>query len=103
MALDPVCGMTVDPGTAAGQHEHEGRTYYFCSQHCLHAFKADPATFLSGKKKPEQIHGAQYTCPMHPEIVRDGPADCPLCGMALVPIAGTGEADNRELHELAIK
>jgi hypothetical protein len=41
---------------------------------------------------------AQYTCPMHPEILRDGPGDCPICGMALVPIAGTGEADDRELH-----
>jgi Cu+-exporting ATPase len=44
--------------------------------------------------------GAQYTCPMHPEIVRDGPGDCPICGMALVPIAGTGEADDSELRDL---
>ena len=40
------------------------------------------------------IAGAKYTCPMHPEIVRDAPGDCPICGMALVPIAGTGEADD---------
>ena len=45
--------------------------------------------------------GAQYTCPMHPEIVRDAPGSCPICGMALVPIAGTGEADDRELRALA--
>jgi Cu+-exporting ATPase len=37
---------------------------------------------------------------MHPQIVRDAPGDCPICGMALVPIAGTGEADDRELREL---
>jgi P-type Cu+ transporter len=43
---------------------------------------------------------AQYTCPMHPEILRDGPGDCPICGMALVPIAGTGEADDSELRDL---
>src|SRR5262245_41838650 len=44
--------------------------------------------------------GAKYTCPMHPEIVRDAPGDCPICGMALIPIAGTGEADDSELRDL---
>ncbi|MCD6042161.1 MAG: copper-translocating P-type ATPase [Burkholderiales bacterium] len=43
---------------------------------------------------------AQYTCPMHPQILRDAPGDCPICGMALVPIAGTGEADDSELRDL---
>ena len=43
---------------------------------------------------------AQYTCPMHPEIIRDKAGDCPLCGMALVPIAGTGVADDTELRTL---
>jgi Cu+-exporting ATPase len=31
----------------------------------------------------------KYTCPMHPEIVREAPGDCPLCGMALEPVAAT--------------
>src|SRR3954469_1422808 len=44
--------------------------------------------------------GAQYTCPMHPQIIRDAPGDCPICGMALVPIPGTGEADDSELRDL---
>src|ERR1035437_8542964 len=44
--------------------------------------------------------GTAYTCPMHPEIVRDAPGDCPICGMALVPIVGTGagQADDSELR-----
>jgi P-type Cu+ transporter len=46
------------------------------------------------------VKGAQYTCPMHPQIVRNAPGSCPLCGMALVPIAGTGPADDRELRDL---
>src|SRR5690348_6776623 len=33
--VDPVCGMTVDPASAAGSHVHDGTTYYFCSKHCL--------------------------------------------------------------------
>ncbi len=47
-----------------------------------------------------QAPGARYTCPMHPQIVRDAPGSCPICGMALVPIAGTGEADDSELRDL---
>lgn len=47
-----------------------------------------------------QKSGTQYTCPMHPQIVRDAPGSCPICGMALVPIAGTGEADDTELRDL---
>ena len=43
---DPVCGMTVDPATAAGTVEHEGRTYGFCSQGCLERFRAAPAEFV---------------------------------------------------------
>ena len=98
MALDPVCGMTVEPATAAGSAEHEGKTYYFCSQHCVHAFKANPGKYL-GAKKPEQPLHATYTCPMHPEIVQMGPGSCPKCGMALVPMDGA-EDDDSELRDL---
>ena len=103
--LDPVCGMTVEPASAAGVHEHDGIQYYFCSKHCLAAFKADPAKFLrpSPPPAPPAARGAQYTCPMHPEIVQAGPGSCPKCGMALVPIAGTGEADDSELRELTLR
>jgi Cu+-exporting ATPase len=36
---------------------------------------------------PAPVAGVTYTCPMHPEIVRDAPGDCPICGMALEPVA----------------
>jgi len=49
MSIDPVCGMTVDPAKAAGHVDYKGTTYHFCSQHCVHAFKADPEKFLAGK------------------------------------------------------
>jgi len=103
MALDPVCGMTVDPAKAAGKADYKGTSYFFCSRHCAHAFKADPEKFLVSKKStPYKVEEkkAQYTCPMHPQIVRDAPGSCPICGMALVPIAGTGEADDSELRDL---
>src|SRR5258708_1928007 len=95
--------MTVDPAGAAGTSEHEGRTYYFCSKHCEHAFKADPGRFVkkdsSEKEIREESPSAQYTCPMHPEIVQMGPGSCPKCGMALVPMEGA-EEDDSELRDL---
>ena len=100
--IDPVCGMTVHPQSAAGSAEHDGVKYYFCSKHCLAQFQADPSRYLtrSPAAAPAAVKGAQYTCPMHPEIVQDGPGSCPICGMALVPIAGTGAADDSELRDL---
>lgn len=47
MAIDPICGMTVEPATAAGAHDHAGVTYHFCSRHCLDRFRADPARYTS--------------------------------------------------------
>ncbi|MPZ43658.1 MAG: heavy metal translocating P-type ATPase [Betaproteobacteria bacterium] len=102
-AVDPVCGMRVDPSSAAGSAAYQGVDYYFCSTHCLARFKASPEQYLHPQPaRPSQPApaGAQYTCPMHPEIVRDAPGDCPICGMALVPVAGSGEADDTELTDL---
>ena len=87
--VDPVCGMSVAPETAAGTYEHGGETYYFCSVGCLNKFKQNPASFLEKKKEEKQAEATsevvEYTCPMHPEIVQIGPGTCPKCGMALEP------------------
>jgi YHS domain-containing protein len=72
--IDPVCGMTVDPNNAAASFEYEGKTYYFCATHCLHRFQKDPESFLHKTAAPTPTTKARkYTCPMHPEIIRDGP------------------------------
>src|SRR5690349_20368970 len=102
-ALDPVCGMTVDPNRAAGSYEYKGTTYYFCNPHCLHRFREDPEKFLQpASPPPVQIQRDQkYTCPMHPEIVRDGPGSCPICGMALEPVTVSLEdEENPELVDM---
>ncbi|MGH2765419.1 MAG: YHS domain-containing protein, partial [Actinomycetota bacterium] len=44
---DPVCGMTVDPSSAAGSEEHGGKTYYFCSAACQERFRAQPDRYTS--------------------------------------------------------
>jgi P-type Cu+ transporter len=91
-AIDPVCGMTVNPATAAGSFEHKGETYFFCSAHCLEAFRKDPARFINraqqqGKPEPKpiQIARREFTCPMHPEVRQSGAGACPKCGMGLEP------------------
>lgn len=104
MAIDPICGMTVDEATARSAKK-DGQTFYFCSDHCRQRFLA------SGPSMPKQpvahaTHGrhghhasptslpppekrqpsaAKYTCPMHPQVQSDQPGNCPQCGMALEP------------------
>src|SRR5687767_13067980 len=104
-AIDPVCGMTVNTQTAAGSLTHKGTTYFFCSAHCVEAFRKDPERFLNPApvqltRKPTAapIGNVEYTCPMHPEIVRDHPGSCPICGMALEP--RTVSLDDQENPEL---
>jgi Cu+-exporting ATPase len=99
-ATDPVCGMEVDRASARHFHRHEGDKLYFCSAGCKGKFEAEPARYLGDRPAPAPMpKGTQYTCPMHPEIVRDKPGSCPICGMALEPMGvPTGdEGPNPEL------
>jgi Cu+-exporting ATPase len=100
-ALDPVCGMTVDPHTAKHRADHQGHTYYFCSAGCRARFVNDPQKYL-GERTPEPAaEGTIYTCPMHPEVRQVGPGACPICGMALEPeIAGSETGPNPELVDM---
>ncbi|RUM97382.1 heavy metal translocating P-type ATPase [Pseudaminobacter arsenicus] len=99
-ATDPVCGMKVDRASARHFTRHEGQGFYFCSSGCKAKFEAAPETYLGDRPKPALMpKGTQYTCPMHPEIIRDKPGSCPKCGMALEPMGvPTGdEGPNPEL------
>jgi Cu+-exporting ATPase len=101
--IDPVCGMTVDPADAAGSVEYRGQTYYFCNESCVERFRATPEDFLSGAARDRSAdypQAAEWTCPMHPEIVRDAPGSCPICGMALEPRAVTLDERNPELDDM---
>ncbi len=99
-AIDPVCGMTVDPKTATHKAEHKGQSYYFCAAGCKTKFVANPAKYLdvSTRTVGPVVAGAIYTCPMHLEIQQVGPGTCPICGMALEPMVIT--ADSGPNHEL---
>jgi P-type Cu+ transporter len=89
-AIDPVCGMTVDPSSAAGKATYQNQVYYFCSKGCLAKFEANPDKYLHPAAQPEAMPaGVEYTCPMHPEVRKIGPGSCPKCGMALEPASFT--------------
>ena len=101
-AIDPVCGMTVNPLTTPHHADHGGHAYHFCAASCRSKFVANPERYLD----PDQISAAaeaqpkdvEYTCPMHPEIRQIGPGSCPICGMALEPMMVT--ANSGPNHEL---
>jgi P-type Cu+ transporter len=101
--VDPVCGMTIDPAGAVGHVEHKGQTYFFCAESCLEQFHDDPERFLDPGARPAAPVdlGAEYTCPMHPEVRQIGPGACPICGMALEPVdAAHVEERNPELEDM---
>jgi P-type Cu+ transporter len=96
--VDPVCGMRITSEDAMGKHVYKGTTYYFCSAKCLADFRADPMRFRQPSKTPTERptasgkwDSAEYICPMHPEIIRNDPGSCPICGMALEPRVMTRE------------
>ena len=88
---DPVCGMSTDQEGKFIHHKHDGKSYYFCSEHCLTTFKTDPEKFTGKKEEApsavKHTHDSSqvYTCPMHPEVEQQSPGSCPKCGMALEP------------------
>jgi Cu+-exporting ATPase len=111
MVRDPVCGMKVDPDTAAHQEQHTRQRYYFCSAGCAAKFRANPGAYVKDAypmpeaptpvSAPRYSPGANWTCPMHPQILRDGPGACPICGMALEPVTPTTQGGrNPELADM---
>ncbi len=110
---DPVCGMAVRANTPHIS-TWKGDAVHFYSAGCKAKFDSTPDAFAliaaanapahQDYKHSVSAEGAssQWTCPMHPEIVRDGPGDCPICGMALEPIVPSAEAgENHELRDIS--
>ncbi|MEO7865786.1 MAG: heavy metal-binding domain-containing protein, partial [Sphingomicrobium sp.] len=114
LSRDPVCGMKVDTRSAKFRHDLGDTTYYFCSAGCRDKFTADPDRYLNPPATdpavthpamgslPEAAAGSIWTCPMHPQIRRDGPGSCPICGMALEPLEPSLEEQaNPELTDMS--
>ncbi len=102
LAVDPVCGMQVSLDAGKPTEIWQDQTFHFCSDKCHGKFNGDPYFYASGNnqlKQDEASQSVEYTCPMHPEIVQQGPGTCPICGMALEPVTATGEEKNEELED----
>ena len=90
-AIDPVCNMTIGDKEAVAISTYKGETYYFCSKSCKDDFDKNPEEFTghsdttSFPKESVKLLGS-FTCPMHPEVRKEGPGACPKCGMALEPL-----------------
>jgi P-type Cu+ transporter len=114
-AIDPVCGMEVNPkAPKGGAWEHDGRIFYFCNAKCRVKFSGDPAPYLargpggSPAPPPPVPPGGEvvWVCPMCPEVREKEPVPCPVCGMALEPLALGGvpsaeEPPNPELDNMS--
>ena len=100
-AIDPVCGMTVTLKPDTRSEAFGGKDFHFCSEKYQTKLKADPWFYASGKaptKCPTVAATAQYTCPMHPQILQDSPGTCPICGMTLEPVVAS-DAPSPELAD----
>lgn len=95
---DTVCGMTTQDPDAYLKYDYQGKTYYFCSSHCLNKFKNNPRIY-TGESAPApagmpaegvKTSGNDYFCPMCPEVHSTKPTSCPKCGMALEPVIPGG-------------
>jgi Cu+-exporting ATPase len=99
---DPVCGMEVVPADDTPTADFEGTRYYFCHPGCRDKFKNDPHKYL--QPQPSVVAdikpGAEWTCPMHPEVLSPKPGPCPKCGMALEPKNFSGADANTNDAEL---
>src|SRR5438093_985762 len=116
MAIDPICGMTVDETTALSA-ERDGQTYYFCCEHCRQKFLGTQTLVQLGPGRhdnaPQPHHPpsskqpgrATYICPMHPEVEQDEPGTCPKCGMALEPktVEPGVKEDDSELRSMTLR
>ncbi len=96
---DPICGMEIDPKDAAETIDWNGERYYFCNPSCAAKFQKQHEEGSTSPAVPPP--GTQWTCPMHPEIIRDGPGSCPICGMALEPkTVSLEDSENPELTDM---
>jgi Cu+-exporting ATPase len=108
LTRDPVCGMSVDPTTARHRIDRGGTAAFFCSEHCQTKFLANPDSYLktfepiAANLPPTPASpGVVYTCPMHPQIRRNAPGNCPICGMTLEPLVATQDhGANPELRNM---
>ena len=92
----------------SGQPKKVESGTFYCPMHCEGEKTYDksgdcPVCGMGLVKQPSVIQNVQYTCPMHPEIIRDEPGSCPICGMDLVPMQPTESEEDQAFLKLSKK
>ncbi len=86
----------------------DGNGIFYCPMHCEDEKTYDksgscPVCGMPLVEQPKLQSSAQYTCPMHPEIIKDEPGSCPICGMDLVPMKPTDSEEDKTYKDLLKK
>ncbi|MCW8982392.1 MAG: heavy metal translocating P-type ATPase, partial [Altibacter sp.] len=96
--------------TSKQQPKGEGTGTFYCPMHCEgdKTYDAPGDCPVCGMDLVEEVNlttgsSTQYTCPMHPEVVRNEPGDCPICGMDLVSVQGNVSAEEKKYKGLLRK
>ena len=109
---DVVCGMEVEPQSKF-RTKVDAEAFFFCSESCLNKFQKNPdeymyheqsdcdVSFKVERNNNTKVSNVQYTCPMHPEVIRDEPGACPKCGMALEAMGVELVEDDSELKDMS--
>ena len=96
------------PNKSANKQSAKGSGVFYCPMHCEGDKTYDkpgncPVCGMDLLEQPAAQKATQYTCPMHPEIIRDQPGACPICGMDLVPLTVTVEEEDKTYTKLLFK
>jgi Cu+-exporting ATPase len=87
---------------------NNGNGVFYCPMHCegektYHKAGDCPVCGMDLIEQPQLSHGQQYTCPIHPEVIKDEAGDCPICGMDLVPMEPSENAEEKTYKSLVKK
>ena len=103
------CGATNQQGKSMIFLPSSAQGKYYCPMHCegdkvYDKMGSCPVCGMNLEKVPElTVARTMYTCPMHPEVIKDGPGSCPICGMDLVPMKPTDSEENKTYTDLVSK
>tara|TARA_R110000764_G_scaffold35872_1_gene80235 strand:+ start:2367 stop:5051 length:2685 start_codon:yes stop_codon:yes gene_type:complete len=97
--------------TEKHHHKHEavkdGNGVFYCPMHCegektYNAPGSCPVCGMDLVEQPKMAQKVQYTCPMHPEVIKDSPGSCPICGMDLIPMEPS-ESEESKTYKILLK
>ena len=106
------CGGDHSSKKEAHQHHHQtpkqkDNGTYYCPMHCEGEKTYDkpgdcPVCGMHLVEQPKVVSGQQYTCPMHPDVIKDQPGSCPICGMDLIPLEPS-ESEEQKVYKGLVK